>query len=852
MKKNHHKKNHRLPAHVRPIRYKIMLRPDLENFTFSGEETISLTLDKASNTITLHCAEVRIQQAEFIHKTKEVLAGYISYNINAETVTFTFPKKIAKGKGELRLKFNGILNDKMRGFYRSSYEVDGRKKHLATTQFESTDARRSFPSFDEPAQKAIFDVTLMVPAHTVAISNTIESKVSEHESGYKVVEFEPTPKMSTYLLAFIVGDFEYIEGKTKNNVLVRVFTTPGKKDQAKFALDVAIKSLEFYNDYFDIPYPLPVLDMIAIPDFSAGAMENWGAVTYRESTLLVDETRTSSANKQWVAMVIAHELAHQWFGNLVTMEWWTHLWLNEGFASFIEYLAIDKIFPQWDIWTQFVANEMGIAYSLDSLKNTHPIEVEVGHPAEISEIFDKVSYAKGASVLRMLYEYLGPNYFQKGLRHYLKKHSYSNAETQDLWIALEEKSGKPVAKIMKNWTSKPGHPLVTVSEKDNRLKLRQSRFFSSAVSRKEVKDKTVWSIPLGAVLMDKKSLQVDKPKNLKFNIGEASFVRFDYPRQYLRNLEKDIRNKKLGASDRLGLIRDTFALAQSGGSPTTLALELAKSYKDEDDFTVWNELGGHITQLDSLFAEERFYEDFRKYGRDLYSVIAKKTGWEKRKNEKHTDMILRGAVLYKLGSFGDKATIETVKRMFGKKFIDSDLRGVVYNLIAENCGENEHVTLIKMYKREDNQQEKDRIGKALGRFFDEKLLSKTLSFSISSNVRYQSSLGIIAGVWSNPYGRYIAWDFVKKHWELFRQRYAGGHYFARVFISAGEFTKISDAKKIMSFVKKHPLAEAQRTIAQAVEQIYSNASWLSRDRKKVGSFLSHKSIAGIKSAKLVR
>src|SRR3989338_2676344 len=313
--------------------------------------------------------------------------------------------------------------------------------------------------------------------------------------------------MSTYLLAFIVGDFEYIEGKSEDGTLVRVFTTPGKKDQAKFALEVAKKCMDFYEDYFKIAYPLPVLDLIAIPDFAAGAMENWGAVTYRESTILVEEEKSSVGNKQWVALVIAHELAHQWFGNLVTMEWWTHLWLNEGFASFIEYLAIDHIFPDWDIWTQFVSTEMADAFSLDALKNTHPIEVEVGHPAEISEIFDKVSYSKGASVLRMLWKYLGEKDFQKGLQHYLKRHAYGNAQTEDLWKALEEVSGKPVGKFMKNWTSKAGHPVINVKIKNqkSKIELRQSRFFSSPISKRQTEDDTIWAIPLNNYLIDRKT-----------------------------------------------------------------------------------------------------------------------------------------------------------------------------------------------------------------------------------------------------------------------------------------------------------------------------------------------------------
>ena len=576
--------------------------------------------------------------------------------------------------------------------------------------------------------------------------------------------------------------------------------------------------------------------MIAIPDFAAGAMENWGAVTYRESTLLVDEEKTSSGNKQWVAMVIAHELAHQWFGNLVTMEWWTYLWLNEGFASFIEYLAIDHIFPEWDIWTQFVASEMGVALSLDALKNTHPIEVEVGHPAEISEIFDKVSYSKGSSILRMLHEYLGPKDFQKGLQHYLKKHSYANAQTEDLWAALEEKSGKPVMEVMANWTSKSGHPVITVVESGKHLILTQSRFFSSPVSRRGSKDKTVWAIPLSHLLMDKKSMDIPN-RGEKLNAGEVSFVRVDYPHEYQKILEGDVKTGQLSAPDRLGLIRDSFDLAQAGGSPTTLALELAKSYVEEIDYTVWSALTDHISQLDSLLAQEPFYEDFKKYGRQIYSGIAKKMGWEKLQGEKHTDALLRGMVLYNLGAFGDQGTIKKAQEMFKKGQIDPDLRGVIYNLVAENGGQNEWNKLDKMYKEEDNQQEKDRIGRALGLFKPKVLLKKTLDFSISKHVRYQNSLQIIASVWSNPHGRYLAWEFVKSNWKLLKERYAGGHYFTRVFIPAGEFTKVTDAKDIESFVKKNPTPEVKRTIAQALEQIYSNVEWLKRDGEKIKKFL---------------
>ena len=754
-------KSVRLPSHVIPEHYKITLKPDLNEFTFTGEETIHLSLEKSVKQITLHSAELEIESAEFIHANKEVWAGKISYDKRRETAAFVFPKSLQAGKGQLRLIFKGILNDKMRGFYRSKYEHEGREKYMATTQFEATDARRAFPCIDEPHQKSVFEVSLIIPKEHKAISNTVESVVSEHESGYQIIEFAPTPKMSTYLLAFIVGDFENIEGKAKNGCLIRVFTTHGKKEQARFALDVAIKCLDFYEDYFGIDYPLPVLDMIAIPDFAAGAMENWGAVTYRESTILIDEEKSSAGNKQWVALVIAHELAHMWFGDLVTMKWWTHLWLNEGFASYIEYLAIDHIFPQWDVWTQFVGTEMSEAFSLDSLKNTHPIEVEVKNPAEISEIFDKVSYSKGASVIRMLANYLGPKDFQKGLQYYLKKHAYGNAQTSDLWKALEKVSGKPVLKVMRNWTGKGGHPVVRVKGKGERgkLELEQSRFFSSRISKKQSKDKTIWSIPINNYLMDKKTMTIPNDGE-KLNAGEVSLVRVDYPLDCLRQLELE----KLSAPERLGLIRDSFDLAQAGQSRTNEALEFARKYANERDYTVWFELTGKLSQLDSLLAYESFYDDFKKYGKTIYENIAHKIGWEKKKGEKHTDVLLRGMVLYKLGSFGDSQTIEKAQEMFSlachperakrpkdllrmqvtsnkvrdsslvaqnDNRIDPDLRGVVYNLVAENGGIEDFNNLLGMYKKEPNQQEKDRIGRALGLFQSQSILEKTLEFSFS-------------------------------------------------------------------------------------------------------------------------
>ncbi|HVT01158.1 MAG TPA: M1 family metallopeptidase, partial [Patescibacteria group bacterium] len=547
-----------LPNDIIPTKYNIHLTPDLEKFIFEGSETIDIKIKKPVNLITLHSAELEILSAE-VTSGKKTFVGKVSYNDKLETATIKFPENVAVGNGQLNLSFTGILNDKMRGFYRSRYEMDGKEYHMGVTQFESTDARRAFPCFDEPAKKAVFEVSLKIPNDRTLISNTVEEEIIEHDGGYKTIKFAESPKMSSYLLAFIVGHFEHIEKKTKTGVLVRVFTTPGKLKQAKFALEVAVKCIEFYENYFGISYPLPTMDLVAIPDFAAGAMENWGAVTYRESALLVDDDLTSTQNKQWVALVIAHELAHQWFGNLVTMEWWTHLWLNEGFASYMEYVAIDELYPEWNVWAQFVYIEHSRALVLDGLANTHPIEVNVNHPAEISEIFDAVSYSKGASIIRMLAEYMGKSKFKKGLRLYLRKYKYANAKTTDLWDCLKEVSGIEIGKIMNAWTGKSGYPLVSLSKHNKRISISQKRFFSSAVSARKSNDEQLWPIPLSLVtpklskspffLFDKKSM--DLPLNLsdaafiKLNAHETSFLRVDYG-DYLTNLEVPLAagNKK--------------------------------------------------------------------------------------------------------------------------------------------------------------------------------------------------------------------------------------------------------------------------------------------------------------------
>ena len=475
-----------LPNNVKPLRYAIHLTPDLYAYTFDGEETIDVEVLEATDTIVLNAAEMSISAASIMDAGNAAVdASAIELNAADETVSISFPSAIQPGPAVLRIAFTGELNDRLTGFYRSVYtRADGTFRTMATTQFEPSSARRAIPCWDEPAMKASFQLTLTVPADMDTVSNMPPTDETV-DGDTKTVRFGESPVMSTYLLAFIVAELGMIEQQAENGTMVRVLTTPGKEEQGRFALETSVALLSYFNDYFGIPYPLEKLDHIAIPDFAAGAMENWGAITYRETALLVDPAISPAATRQRVAEVVSHEMAHMWFGDLVTMQWWDDLWLNESFASWMGDKAVDHIHPEWKMWTQFVANDTIRAFSLDGLKNSHPIEATVHTPAEVEELFDAISYSKGASIIRMLEHYLTPETFRDGLRRYLNANQYSNARTADLWEALEDASGKPVKSLMDTWTSQMGFPVLNVQSRHEadgvRLDVSQSRFLFSNV-----------------------------------------------------------------------------------------------------------------------------------------------------------------------------------------------------------------------------------------------------------------------------------------------------------------------------------------------------------------------------------
>ncbi|XP_024935803.1 puromycin-sensitive aminopeptidase isoform X2 [Cephus cinctus] len=688
-------------------------------------------------------------------------------------------------------------------------------------------------------------------------------KKLEKKDEVAIVEFEVTPIMSTYLVAFVVGDFDHIQEKTSDNVLVRVYTPKGQKEHGEFALQVAKKVLPYYNNYFGISYPLPKIDLVAIADFSSGAMENWGLVTYREVCLLVDPENTSTVHKQYIALVVAHELAHQWFGNLVTMEWWTHLWLNEGYASFVEFLCVAHLFPEYDIWSQFVTDTYISALELDALKNSHPIEVPVGHPSEIDEIFDDISYHKGASVIRMLHSYIGDEDFRKGMKLYLTRHSYSNAETEDLWAALEESCKKPVRAVMSSWTKQQGFPVLKVEQRqdgdDRVLNLSQERFLADGSVDEE---KSLWMIPVSvstsrapgqvafSEIMNERTKEItikNVPEGtwLKINPGTIGFYRTRYSPEDLSLLLPAVKDRSLPPLDRLGLLDDLFAMVQAGHTSTVEVLRLMQAFKDEDNYTVWSSIVNIMGKLDVLVSShEDSHESFKAFGRSLMRTVSKRLGWNPKSGENHLDTLLRSLALGRMAALNDKATIEEAKVRFDAyvsqgKTLPADLRSPVYRAILSVGDITTYETMLKLYREATLHEEKDRILRSLGALKDEALLVKVLEFAMSDEVRAQDTVFSIMSVAMNYRGRQLAWRFFKDNWKKLMDRYEGAFLLTRlVKFTTENFVTEEAARDVEDFFAKHPIPGTERTVQQSVETIRLNAAWHARDMEAIKNFLA--------------
>ncbi len=850
----------RLPRNVVPTSYKLYFEPDLENKQFSGEETIFVDVQSPVKEVVLNANDLEVSEGELAQVKKGKGHGAwneasIEQDKEKQQVRFKFKKTIAPGSYEFHVKFAGRLNDKMAGFYySSSTDAEGNKLALATTQMEPTDARRVFPCFDEPDFKATFNITLATPKDLVAISNApLKLKRIEPRSQKIQYTFEETPLMSTYLVALIVGPFECTDTEVVNNVEIKTWAVKGKKDQALYGRDTAVKLLPFFENYFGTPYPLKKLDLIAIPDFSSGAMENLGAITFRESRLLLDPKTASVTTKQGVAMVVAHEMAHMWFGDLVTMKWWDDLWLNEAFASWMEPKALDFLQPDWKPWDSFVSDK-GTAMETDALYASRPIYAKVNNPEDAEQMFDEITYEKGASVLRMLERYVGEDVYKKGIQNYIAKFKFKNATTDDLWNSIQEVSGSPVSKIMKEWVYSAGYPLVEVEFKgaeDIKLSQKPFRLLDAvkAQSKSSGGNATkghVWQIPVSYRQLAEDQSARDKKRTTHImdtvqedlavastkspfvvNVHSDGYYRVSYPKETLKSLS-GLAQKELSVPERYSLLSDSFALVEAGKLPCADYLELTAGYKDETDPTVMGLLINHLAQI-NLFIKDSDRANFAALVRDRLSGCANRLGWEKKEGESDLTQILRGDVLDALGTIGEsQEVISKARQMFepycnNPESINPDLNDTIAGVVAYNGTKEDYDTLFKLYKDAKTPEAKLRNLAALAVFRQPELIKRTLDLALTDEVKTQDAPHLVQKSLRSVAGRQIAWQYVKDNWDKMNERYPS-KLFIRVVRGANSLVDPKMVEDMTQFLSTHPVHSGDRVIAKVIERGKINAA----------------------------
>ncbi|OWB68833.1 hypothetical protein B5S30_g4223 [[Candida] boidinii] len=851
-----------LPTNVKPTHYNVTLEPLFDSFTFNGEVKIELKVNETSDSIALHTVDIKILETllSTSSATGSVKPLDSSYIDDDQSTVFKFPEgTLVKDETvTLTIKFIGELNDMMAGFYRSTYEENGETKYLATTQMEPTDCRRAFPCFDEPALKATFDVSLIADKKFTCLSNMDVKEEVELGDDRKKVSFNTTPKMSTYLVAFIVGDLKYIEADYNYRIPVRVYTTPGLETQGRFSVELAAKTLEFFENKFDIDYPLPKMDMVAIHDFSAGAMENFGLVTYRVVDLLFDEKKSTLATKQRVAEVVQHELAHQWFGNLVTMDWWEGLWLNEGFATWMSWYSCNTFFPEWKVWEQYVTDSLQHALSLDSLRASHPVEVPVKRADEINQIFDAISYSKGSSLLKMLANWLGEDVFVKGVSNYLKKHKYGNTVTSDLWEALSETSGKDVVKVMDIWTKKVGFPVISVKEDGNTISVKQNRYLTTGDVKPE-EDTVIYPVFLAlkssegldesVVLNEREStIELKDRSFFKLNGNTTGIYRVAYTPERWAQLGEDGKNGLLSVEDRAGLVADAGALSTSGYSSTSNLLSLVSGWKSETSFIVWDEILTRVASVKAawIFENEETNAALRSLTRDLVSEKCHKLGWKFDESEPFLEQRLKSLLFGASASSKDEKVVAACKDMFAKyvagdkEAIHPNLRATIFNTVAAEGSAAEYEEILKIYRNPQSVDEKIAALRSLGRFENKELLEKTLALLLDGTVRSQDIYIPMQGMRAHKVGIETLFAWMKVKWDVLYQLLPPGLSMlgSVVTLCTSGFTSPEKYKEIEEFFKGKDTKGYNQGLSQSLDTIQSKTTWIKRDGKSVDEWLS--------------
>lgn len=818
-----------------PEHYQLSLALDRPGRTFSGTVSIHGNAIEDSGSFRVHAKDIVIDSVTMDGKEASFQSG-----VNDE-VTISHPD-IKTGKHIVVISFAGKISDGMHGLYPCYFEHNGTKKELLATQFESHHAREAFPCIDEPEAKATFDLTLTTEQDIVVLGN-MPIKTQTTAGDHLVTAFNTTPRMSTYLLAWVVGDLHKKTVKTKNGVEINIWATVAQDaEKLDFALEQAVKTIEFFDEYFGIPYPLPKSDHVALPDFTAGAMENWGLITYREVALLAHPTISSVSSKQYVARVIAHELSHQWFGNLVTMKWWEDLWLNESFASLMEYIALDTLHPEWDVWMEMSNYRNIMALRRDSIDGVQPVQTGVNHPDEISTLFDAaIVYAKGARLLRMLQQYVGDDAFRRGLSAYFASHPYSNTEASDLWDAIGTASGKDIGAFMSTWISQPGYPVVSVSRENDAMTLSQKRFF---VGPHEQSD-ALWPIPLGSSelpdLLEAKEMTVTTAHNTPVRLNQKDAAHF------LTKYDAPLLGELIGRVDllpplgRLQLLQQQILLGKGSEVSMASVISLLKTYENEANQAVWDVINLAISELKPFVEEDKTSEEkLKQLAISLGQAQYQRLGWHPRDDESETETKLRANVIAAMlyGEDQEATNVATdLYRTTAIEDLEPELRPFIFGAVIRHAHDDSAFqSLITRYQSSTSADLKDDIAYGLSCSNDPEQIARLLDLiTDGTTVRQQDVLHWFAYIIKSRHGREPAWKWLRENWTWIKKTFSGDKsfdYFPRIVGNALRTRQhLTEYRDFFATMQHEPLLA--RVIVMGISEIEGRAALLEHETNAV-------------------
>ncbi len=824
---------YRLPRSVIPRRYDLRIEPDLEQFTFGGSVEIQLEVGNPVTEMVLNAVDLEIAEATVMRPDGTRLTGAVHYQTDLQRAVIVLDHPCPSGAATLTMTFTGTLNDQLHGFYRSFFtDVDGARQVIATTQFEATDARRAFPCWDEPDRKAVFGVTLVVPDHLAAFSNGPQVSRIPAGPGTVAVTFADTISMSTYLLAFVIGDLQATAAVDVEGVDVRIVAPRGKLHLTGYALEAAVFCLRYFRSYYGIPYPGDKIDHLAVPDFAFGAMENLGCIIYRETALLTDPDVATTAELSRILDVVAHELAHMWFGDLVTMKWWNGIWLNEAFASFMEMKAAHAMRPEWKRWLSFAGLERPWAYGVDCLATTRPVEFEVHSPAEANEMFDALTYGKGSAALRMLEQYLGEETFRAGVGDYLRAHAYGNTDTADLWGNLDRASGQPVGEIMDTWIQQGGYPLLEVEDGDRGIDLTQRRHLKIPAA-----DHTRWRIPaqvrgeaeggafhIRTLVTDRQSaVPMDTPPAwITANAGGHGFYRVAYSARLQEALLT--RLDQLDDLERFCLIDDAWALVESGEMPASSYLGMATAYREETEFVIWSAMLGGLGAMHHHLVTEDDQARFSTLAMELLAPTLTRLGWAPGPDDSDLTRQLRGLVL---GSAGRLARhpdyVARSEEWFHKwlsdpRRVDPEVAEACLFTVAAHGDDHTYERLFSLYGNQDSPQEKLRLLRSLTFVETEAAVDATLGAVLDRTIRSQDAAWVVGWLFRRKRTGPYAWDRARQVWtELVSSL---PPMTARYLVDSVHLLSHPQvADRVITFLSELHLPEAEKAAAQARERL---------------------------------